>query len=155
MGKGREVRVNKNRNNRNRSPFDDPFIDGGERVSEKGVLRISEVEIRPYQLVQQGLGEILVDGEIVFAAREGGARTLSGHNRKGGYRGEEKGFQMIAAEDDHGIRFGFVEFAAQFPHGGDIGIELRQIFAGRPGEKLRGMAGSHSRYYLSHASRPT
>ena len=115
------------------------------------LLRIGHIEVPVHQLVEEILGQALVNRRIPGTAGENGVRMGAGDHLKGRYRLQEKRFQMIARKDDQRVGLGFVEVFPELAHCRDPGIQLRRIFLRRPREQLRRVHGGHGSYDLTHA----
>jgi hypothetical protein len=47
---------------------------------------------------------------------------------------QEERFQVVAANDDHGVGLELIQLLAQQVHRGDVGVQLLGNFRGRAGE---------------------
>ncbi len=102
-------------------------------MAQLGVLRVRQIEAVGDQRVQNFLGEAMNRKRVALAG-ESGFGLLATDDREGGHGGEEKCFKVIAADDHHGVGFDFIQVLAELAHGGDVGVELRFVLAGRIGE---------------------
>ena len=102
-------------------------------MAELGVLRIGHIEAVGHQIVHQLFGETM-DGQRVGLAGKRSLRFLAANDGEGRHSGKEKCFQVIAADHDYRVGLDFVQILAQLAHRGDVGIQLRFVFARRIGE---------------------
>ena len=145
-----KIGIHKNRHDGKRTSTDYPFVNSGKRVAQDGILRIRQIKAVVHQLVEQILGQALMDGEIVVAACKLGNRPFTGKNGKRRNGGQKKCLQMVVANDDDSIGLALCEILTQLAHRGNIRVQLRGIFTGWPHEELRRVYGRHGSYDFSH-----
>ena len=62
-----------------------------------------------------------------------GDHALAGNDGKSGNTGHAEGFQVIAAEKQHDIRFGLIQQLSELSHGGNTRLALLRNFVRRTG----------------------
>jgi len=77
-----------------------------------------------HQLFEHRFGERQVNRDFPVAVREMSVRSGAGDDGEGRNRRKEKGFEVIAADDDDQVRLGIRNVFSDLAYRGDIGIEL-------------------------------
>lgn len=124
-------------------PPQNPLERRRKRVPQDGILRIRHVEVATDKPFQNGLREFLVNGWRPSPAGEPGLRTVARDNGKRGDRLEEKCLHVIAAKDDHRIRFGFFQPLSQRAHRCEARVELSGVLFRWTRKKLRRVYRRH------------
>ena len=149
----RNVDVREERNHGDVAAADDVFERNGERVPQLGVFGIRHVEaVVDDELVEDVLGHLAVDREVVLAAGKLGDGAIARDDRKRRDTRDRKRFHVIGPEKQNGIRLRLVENRAELLHAGAGLIELLGVLVWRPREHVRGVAGADGSNDFAHDS---
>ena len=120
-------------------------------MAELGIFRVRDVEVVvDDQLVEDVLGHLAMDRQVVLAAGELGDGPVPRDDRKTRDARDRKRFDVIGAEEQDRIRLGLVEDLAELLHPGAGLIELLRVLVGRPREHVRRMARADGRNDFTH-----
>ena len=148
----RHVDVGEERDHRDVALADHVLERNRERVAELGILRVGDVEtVLGDQLVEDVLGHLAVDGQVVLAARELRDGAIAGDDGKRRHARHREGFDVVGAEEEDDVGLGLVEHLAELVHGPAGLLQLFRVFVRRPREHVGRVTGADGCDDLSHA----
>jgi hypothetical protein len=120
-------------------------------VSELGILGVRHVEVvLDDELVEDVLGHLAMDRQVVLAAGELGDGATAGHDGKAGHATDRERLDVVRAEHQDHVRLALVERLAELLDRGLRLIELLRILVRWPREQVRRVARAECCNDLAH-----